>query len=129
MKLARIAHVALAALFLAQSVAAVAAVTPVMPPQGSSPLSALEDELVPPEGTAPCHENAAEIVVTDMEDCCASMDGPCCESGCAAPVAVALPVNALPLVRADHLHFGLADATRHPDNPSDGLFRPPRSIR
>ena len=128
MRMPRIIHFALAALLLIQSLLASAGMTPTEPMSGSSPQSLLESVSMEPEGKAPCHDSPVEQVVESVEDCCASMDEPCCEFGCAAP-GVALPVNAIPLSRELHSPLVVSHSTIHLENPSAGLFRPPRSIQ
>ena len=128
MRIPQIAHLALAAVLLIQSVLAVATVTPTAPLSDLSQQSVLESDSMEPEGRAPCHETPVEIIVESAEDCCASMDESCCESGCAAP-GVALPSDTLPLSREQHPPFVVFDSAIHLDNSSAGLFRPPRSIQ
>ena len=124
----QIAHLALAAVFLVQSVLAVATVTPMVPLSDLSLKSTLESESMEPEGKAPCHESPVELIVESAEDCCASMDHPCCEFGCAAP-GVAVRVDTIPLSRLQHSPFVVSVSTIYIENLSAGLFRPPRSIQ
>lgn len=128
MKMFQIAHLTLAAIILFQSVLSFATVTPTVPQSDLSLQSTLEGDSVEAEGKAPCHDSSVELIVKSAKGCCASMDEPCCEFGCAVP-SVALPVNAIPLSRLSHPPFVISDIAIHFDNSSAGLFRPPRTIQ
>jgi hypothetical protein len=127
MEIPRLAHLAIAAVFLLQSTVAAATVMHVGSSSGSSLLSSTESENVGSEGKAPCHENAMEAVTERVNGCCASMDELCCKLGCTAP-GVALPVNTVSLSRKHQTPPIPSGNSLRLDNLPDGFFRPPRSI-
>ena len=129
MRITRTAHWVLAAIFLVQSVVAVATVTPMAQPSDSSQLSSIDIMPMEPEGKAPCHGGAAEDVKEPVNDCCASMEEPCCEFGCAAPGGIALPANTILLTGFHHPAFVASSNNIHLHNLPAGLFRPPRPIQ
>ena len=128
MNIRQTAHLALAAVLLIQSVAALAKMIPAEPLSSVSQVSSLENAPMKAEGKTPCHDTSTASVSESGKDCCASMHGQCCKFGCAAPVVV-LPASALPLLRKQHPPVIESDSAGRVDNPLCGLFRPPRSIQ
>ena len=129
MRIFRTVHWVLAAILLVQSVVAVATITPVVPPSDSSQVESLKSEPMVSQDEIPCHGSVADIAIESTEDCCASMDEPCCEFGCAVPGVVALPVDTILPSGFHHPAFVAFSNNIHLYNLSAGLFRPPRSIQ
>ena len=67
MRVSRLAHLAIAAIFFIQSVAAAATVAAVAQPSGSSLFSSLESKSVDTADNVPCHGDTSEVAVETIE--------------------------------------------------------------